>query len=193
MRRTWSLFACIALIGATLVASPHVARAADKPEVVLFGFGPSASEPSFRVVNDGVMGGVSQSTVRVKAGVLTFVGKVNLENNGGFASMRTTSRPDPTGATVGRERLALRVKSSGSTFSMTIETKAGWYWSTFTTKAGSWLIIELPFESFVPHTRFGEVIDGQPYDGAPMIRLGVIITNKKAESFRLDLDSIAVR
>ncbi len=198
MSRPCRLFTRSARIGAIAAASVlglaihPTAQAAETPAVVLFEFNGARSEPKFRVVNDGVMGGTSQSTVRTKAGVLTFAGNVSLENNGGFASMRTISRPDPTGASAKARQLVLRAKSSGTTFSVTIETQNGWYWSSFTTKSGEWTTVELPFSSFRPRTRFGEQVDGDPYSGAAMVRLGVIIANKKAESFRLDLDSISV-
>jgi hypothetical protein len=41
-----------------------------------------------KIVNDSVMGGVSQSTLRQDTHGLFFEGQVSLENNGGFASMR---------------------------------------------------------------------------------------------------------
>ena len=43
---------------------------------------------SGRVVNDGVMGGVSQSRLRADPEGMFFEGVVSLANNGGFASMR---------------------------------------------------------------------------------------------------------
>jgi len=41
------------------------------------------------IVNDGVMGGVSQSGLRHDPQGMIFEGQVSLENNGGFASMRS--------------------------------------------------------------------------------------------------------
>ena len=41
-----------------------------------------------RIVNDGVMGGVSQSSLRPDPEGMFFEGVVSLANNGGFASMR---------------------------------------------------------------------------------------------------------
>ena len=41
------------------------------------------------IVNDGVMGGVSQSALRQDTQGMYFEGLVSLENNGGFASMRS--------------------------------------------------------------------------------------------------------
>ena len=44
------------------------------------------------IVNDGVMGGVSQSSLRHDPQGMIFEGQVSLENNGGFASMRSSAR-----------------------------------------------------------------------------------------------------
>ena len=41
------------------------------------------------IVNDGVMGGISQSNIYLnEANNIIFAGNVSLENNGGFASIR---------------------------------------------------------------------------------------------------------
>jgi NAD(P)-dependent dehydrogenase (short-subunit alcohol dehydrogenase family) len=42
---------------------------------------------AWRITNDGVMGGLSRSAVRVDDGVLVFEGELSRENNGGFASV----------------------------------------------------------------------------------------------------------
>jgi hypothetical protein len=44
------------------------------------------------IVNDSVMGGLSQSSLRKDPHGMFFEGQVSLENNGGFASMRSSVR-----------------------------------------------------------------------------------------------------
>jgi hypothetical protein len=47
-------------------------------------------EDKWRIVNDGVMGGLSTSNVRINdEGKISFSGNVSLDNNGGFASLRS--------------------------------------------------------------------------------------------------------
>ena len=62
-------------------------------EQVLFGFdGPEAGR-GWQAVNDGVMGGRSDGRFRLDdAGQMEFFGTLSLENNGGFASVRTMGR-----------------------------------------------------------------------------------------------------
>ena len=55
--------------------------------LVLVDFASSASADWF-VVNDGVMGGVSSSTMEVIDGLGVFAGVLSLDNNGGFATNR---------------------------------------------------------------------------------------------------------
>jgi hypothetical protein len=54
--------------------------------------GPEAAQ-QWQAVNDGVMGGVSDGRFKITdAGTLEFSGTLSLENNGGFASVRTSAR-----------------------------------------------------------------------------------------------------
>lgn len=62
------------LIAATVIASADL---------------PNAEELEWRIVNDTVMGGRSQSSVTdIDDGLLRFSGLISLENQGGFASTR---------------------------------------------------------------------------------------------------------
>ena len=57
-------------------------------KTVVFDFSKNADISSWRVVNDGVMGGLYQGTFSInEEGNGSFSGKVSLENNGGFSSI----------------------------------------------------------------------------------------------------------
>ena len=62
------------------------------------------------IVNDGVMGGISQSNIYLnEVDNIIFAGNVSLENNGGFASIRSCllyTSPSP------RDRVLSRMPSS---------------------------------------------------------------------------------
>ncbi len=77
---------------------------------------------SWRVVDDGVMGGLSKGDFGVSdGGVLTFRGTLSLENNGGFSSIRTEKvKMDLSGA----DGLLVRVKGDGRTYQMRFGTDA---------------------------------------------------------------------
>ena len=86
-------------------------------------FTPEESEKlDWRVVDDGVMGGLSQGKREIgKDGILRFFGTLSLENNGGFSSLRTgTVKLDLSGA----EGVMLRVKGDGRTYQVRLSTDA---------------------------------------------------------------------
>ena len=76
-----------------LICSVQVAQADDNP-TVLFDFSKPDAAKQWQTVNDGVMGGVSDGQVRITdQGIMEFYGTLSLENNGGFASVRSKSKP----------------------------------------------------------------------------------------------------
>jgi len=70
---------------------------------------------TFRVINDGVMGGMSTSRLSPASGTLVFEGEVSLENNGGFASFRGPVR-FPAESTA----LLLTVRGDGRRYKLTV-------------------------------------------------------------------------
>ena len=88
--------------------------AAQKPEVPLFRFASPDAARSWQTVNDGVMGGVSDGRFRItERQTLEFYGTLSLENNGGFASVR--SRPSDLGLRAGNT-LVSRVRGDGRAY-----------------------------------------------------------------------------
>jgi Complex I intermediate-associated protein 30 (CIA30) len=88
-------FAALALTGLAITINTHAA-----PERILFDFQAPNNSPAWRSVNDDVMGGVSTSSFQILTnGGAVFSGVVSLENNGGFASVRSSpARHDLTGS-----------------------------------------------------------------------------------------------
>ena len=206
------------LMASMVVAVPRVAGTTKGAPSRLFDF-VSKSEPLWRSVNDGVMGGVSKGAVSRSKGVLTFAGQVKLENNGGFASTRSDTITNASSAQlVDRSAFAIRVRGDGSTYQFTVTADDSWFWAeitppkTTTAKGASskgasskitsskitsakdqWTVISIPFSSLLPKTRFGEPIDGQSFDRQTVQSIGLLIANKRAEQFSIDVDWIEVR
>ena len=62
-------------------------------ERVLFTFDKPDAAKQWQTVNDGVMGGVSDGRFKINDDKnMEFFGTLSLENNGGFASVRTCTR-----------------------------------------------------------------------------------------------------
>ncbi len=165
------------------------ARAAERPTTRLFDF--DADETPWVAVNDGVMGGVSSGRVVTKAGIVTFSGTVRLENNGGFASFRSATEvgtvPDRT------DTFEVRVKGDGKAYQFTVDTEVGWYWFKMVPPKGKWSTLSIPFATLVPVSRFGEPVKRDAFTGKQQVsRIGVLISNKRAEKFSISFDWVGV-
>ena len=180
-------FSAFAIVALVLLAVPTAAVAAPS-RIAEF----ASAEPAWAVVNDGVMGGVSESRFTQRRGIGTFSGTVRLENNGGFASVRSASAlaAIPADAT----SFDLRVFGDGRQYQFTVETGSSWYWFAITPPKGKWTTVAAPFDRLQPVTRFGQPTDAAPLRPGDLLRrLGILIANSRAERFSLQLDWIAVR
>ena len=180
----------IGLCMMTILFMATSGQAATKGEI-LFGFKPKA-DGQWRSINDGVMGGLSEGTFRITdKGILEFSGNLSLENRGGFASIR--SKPTNLGLS-DDEAVVLRVRGDGRQYFCNLFVPDGRnafsYRTAFQTKAGRWQEIRLPFKAFRA-TWFGRTLpDAKPVDLSKVNSIGVILADKKAGPFRLEIDWI---
>lgn len=157
-------------------------------------FDGNAGEPKWFSVDDGVMGGVSKGTLVIKDGVLVFSGKLSLENDGGFSSLRTGDRKYDFS---GKGGFVLRVKGDGRTYKLRIETDARFngseigYQADFKTEAGKFVEVKVPFESFKPGWR-GRKLNGPPLDLSKVEEIGLVLADGKAGPFVIEVDWMAV-
>ena len=108
----------------------------------------------WRVVDDGVMGGLSKGRISFgESGVVRFEGILSLENNGGFSSIRT-ARMEPRDLSK-VEGLVVRVKGDGRTYQLRLESDAryrgSWpvsFKADIATTKDKWIEVRLPFSAF---------------------------------------------
>lgn len=161
---------------------------------VLLDFDRDADVALWTPVNDGVMGGVSRSSLaQAEPGIARFSGVVSLENFGGFASIRTPPREwDTAGATA----FVLRVRGDGHTYKFTVRSDDRFdgiqYQSKFTPQAGEWSEVRLPIESFAPTFRGRRIPFVAKLDPGRVRTLGLMISDRQAGPFELQLDWLAV-
>jgi hypothetical protein len=161
-------------------------------EKTLFDFNTPGQVQDWLTVNDGVMGGISQSRVMfTSTGTAIFQGDVSLENNGGFASVRTY----PIDYQLDDfEGLLLRVNGDGQRYKFRLRTNDYFdgiaYQTDFQTRPDSWLTIRVPFTQFVPVFRGFVVADAPPLDSANIAQMGFMISDKQAGPFQLEVDWI---
>jgi monofunctional biosynthetic peptidoglycan transglycosylase len=170
------------------------ALAAQKPEVSLFDFASPDAAGSWQTVNDGVMGGVSDGRFRITARqTLEFYGTLSLENNGGFASVR--SRPSDLGLRAG-DTLVARVRGDGREYQLNLYTSARGrafsYRAPVQTRTGEWTEVRIPLDRFEA-TSFGQVIrSAGPVVPGSVTSVGFLLAEKAPGPFSLEVEWITV-
>ena len=154
---------------------------------VLVDFSRPEVSREFRVINDGVMGGVSTSWLGVRAEVMVFEGVVSLENNGGFASFRGPVRSSAWSAA-----LLLTVRGDGQRYKLTLklDDNSGTvqYQAAFVAPH-EWQTLRFVAADFVASFR------GRPI-AAPTVRfadvryLGLVISDKQSGAFKVELKEV---
>ena len=160
----------------------------------LMSFDVPSGEPRWVAVNDGVMGGLSRGGPRLADGRLHFEGTLSLANNGGFSSVRTAARRFDL---AGKTALVLHVMGDGRRYQLRLATDARFrggavsYGAEFTTTAGQWTRVRIPFTDLAPSFR-GYALDGPPLDLAQVEEIGLLIGDKREGPFHLAVDWIGV-
>ena len=187
---TWTLTHFAQLITAIVLTSLAITMKADTAtDKTLFDFKAATNSPAWEVVNDDVMGGVSTSQFQVLTNACAvFSGTVRLENNGGFASVRSGPvRENLTGLTA----FVLRVRGDGRGYKFSVRTGASFnsqlYQTSFTTKQGEWEEHRLAFSDFVPTFRGRILTDVPLLNPAKVNSVGFLISDKQAGPFRLEI------
>lgn len=180
------------LIGLLIVVGSTSNLSAGDDGRVLFDFQKPEAAKLWRPVNDGVMGGVSDGRFRItEQGMMEFYGTLSLENNGGFASVRST--PKKLGLTDG-DVIVARVRGDGRQYYLNLRVPtrriAFSYRASFATKKGKWQEVKVPLKQFQA-TAFGRPIkDAAPVDPGEVNSVGFLLADKKAGPFKLEVEWI---
>ena len=155
----------------------------------IYDFNPSSNLSDWYVVNDGVMGGLSKGRLETNQdGHGVFYGRVSLENNGGFTSIR---HPFKTKKVSGYTYLVLRVKGDGKRYQIRVKPKTSLYYSyiAYIETSGAWETIRIPMREMYPVFRGNRLKLGN-FEANELQEIGILIGNKQAEEFRLEIDTI---
>lgn len=143
-------------------------------------------------INDGVMGGLSEGEIQFENDILKFNGNISLENNGGFASVRSRYRSKDL---TDFETVSIRYRSEGQTMGFTLECYRQWYMPDYKVKLPTtnmeWTEVTFYLKDF-KEFRLGRytarVIDEDLLK--QVIRLGVITMDKNEGPFQAEIDYI---
>ena len=162
-------------------------------EKKIIDFGDAGEMARWEVVNDVVMGGLSDGRMSAADGSAVFQGDVSLKNYGGFASVRCLPREFDLG---GYDGLIVRVRGDGRRYRLRLKTDDAFegfaYQATFFTDSAGWTEARLSFDEFVPVFR-GRFLDGAPWlDPSRIRRIGFMIADGQEGPFSLEIGEVKV-
>ena len=181
---------CLALlIGCDL---PNVENSSAKfieGEVIMEDFD-SKNLLNWKIVNDSVMGGRSDATLKLKNNLYgVFNGYLSLQNNGGFSSIRAYYPPDLTNV----KSITIRIKGDGRQYSFRVRgNTSNWasYTHTFNTVKNKWIEKELMIKDFYPLYRGYYLNDMPPLSEMVIKEIGIMLSDKQTGPFELEIDWI---
>ncbi|MBT3173500.1 MAG: hypothetical protein HN336_01540 [Lentimicrobiaceae bacterium] len=155
-------------------------------------FGKSKQGNKWLVVNDGVMGGLSNSTANISNNYMNFEGTISLQNNGGFASVRSfKSNINLSDFTI----MKVRYRSRGQKVSVRLLKNDAYYLPYFKTALETtswvWKTTLIPLKNFKEYQLNRQTEKNlNSSDFNDIIRIGLIVSNKKQGNFEIDIDYI---
>ncbi|CBN56906.1 MULTISPECIES: CIA30 family protein [Kamptonema] len=154
-------------------------------------------------LDDIVMGGVSESSIKLINNIALFSGNVSTANSGGFASVRTRNF-DPPLNLAEYSGIELRVKGDGKRYKFILRSDPKWdgigYSYSFDTVYNIWMTVCIPFDDLIPVFRAKTVKDGELIDRSRITSVQLMLSkfeydgelNPKFEPglFQLELEYI---
>ncbi len=161
----------------------------------MFDFRDATTVNSWVAIDDRVMGGVSRSRLRLDpAGHAVFEGRVSLERNGGFASVRSGSGAH---GTPGAEHCEIEVRGEARRYKLNLMTDDSFdtinYQAEFAPLGQEWHVVSLPIASFRATFRGHAVPGAPPLDAAHIRQAGLMIAGRQAGNFALEVRGIWLR
>jgi len=130
-------------------------------------------------VDDVVMGGVSESSIRLIDNAALFSGNVSTQNSGGFASVRTRNFEPPLNL-AGYDGVELCVKGDGQRYKFILRTESRWdgvsYCYSFDTHKDSWINVRIPFDALIPVFRAKTLKDSPGFDSSHIYALQLMLS-----------------
>lgn len=155
----------------------------------IFDFNKRSNLSDWRVIDDSVMGGLSQGSITLnKDGHAVYSGYVTTENNGGFSSIRYNFGAKDVSEF---NFVVLKVKGDGKPYQFRLkQNKYNRYsYINYFNTSGKWQEVKISLKSFYPSFR-GYRLNRPNFSGDKIEEIAILIGNKKKEDFQLLIDSI---
>ena len=186
---SWPLVIATFLVSALMIGTACSTPSTDAqslPLVIDF-----TSDESWRPLNDGVMGGLSEGRITWDEG-MHWVGQTRLENNGGFSSVRAAWGEYNLD---GLKSITIRCKGEGGPFKLTMEMSQRWWmpyaYASFEPTA-DWQDITIKAKDLKWSQAFSGDMEALPLQQAlgSVIRLGFMKYDGTAQAFDLEVASL---
>lgn len=151
------------------------------PQRLLFDFRNASDDikQMWGAVDDVVMGGVSESGLRLAPDKAIFTGNVSTANSGGFASVRNRNFDPPLDLSQ-YEGIQLRVKGDGKRYKCILRCEGKWdgisYCYSFDTVANTWITVRVPFAELRPVFRAKSVPEADPLDASRVYSIQLMLS-----------------
>jgi len=160
--------------------------------MLLADFADPTETARWRSVGDIVMGGQSASTMLAGDRIGVFAGTVSLASGGGFASVR---RRDHRVDLSAYDHIALWLRGDGHRYKLNLRDASAFdgvvYQAPFETQPGICQVVRMELATFAPRYR-GRPASGT-LDPTRVCSLGLLIADRQAGPFRLELSTIEAR
>ena len=157
-------------------------------KLTIFDFSNDRESQGWYIVNDGVMGGLSEGRFSVEKDMAVFKGEVSTDNNGGFTMIQNRFKAVKTESF---KAFVIKLKGDGKSYQFRVKSDKYQQYSyvyQFST-SGKWEEITIPFSDLVPQFR-GRLLNLPNFDGNKVEEIAFLIGNKRDESFELCLTSL---
>ena len=159
---------------------------------IIFDFNKKSNMANWRVIDDGVMGGLSRGNLIInKEGHAEYSGYVTTDNNGGFSSIRYNFENKDVS---NYNHVVLKIKGDGKSYQFRLKetrTQRYSYIQTFET-TGEWEVIKIPLKDFYPSFR-GYKLNKPNFNSDTIEEIAFLIGNKTNEYFKLKIDNIILK
>ena len=146
-------------------------------------------DPTWIIVNDGVMGGRSEAQGVIEDGVLTWTGTI-VTTGGGFSSIRGPVDGEFAGAT----SLTLRIRNDGRRYELLVddafnERARVTHYNPIETIGGAWQEISVSLTEMEARV-FGNPVTADPFAPEFATQVGVILADGMDGEFQFQIDWI---
>ncbi len=160
----------------------------ENDSIILENFNPD-SHLRWVIVNDGVMGGISNSRMQITEDHYgKFSGNLSLQNNGGFASTRAMIAGKELSQT---EKIRIRIKGDGRTYSLRFRTDRNLdgisYAVEFDTVKDEWIELEWNYSDFRPTFR-GRTVRAPELTNTNIRQMSIMLSDGQEGEFEVFID-----